>query len=37
VFASPHIVLKHFSMKYAPDDIARAHAALPDGLRERVT
>lgn len=31
-----HIVLKHFSVKYAPDDIARAHAALPDGLRERV-
>ncbi len=31
-----HIVIKHFSVKYDPDDIARAHAALPDGLRERV-
>ncbi|MFO0628279.1 MAG: MBL fold metallo-hydrolase [Polyangiales bacterium] len=31
-----HIVLKHFSVKYDPDDIARAHAALPDDLRARV-
>ena len=31
-----HIVVKHFSLKYREDDIARAWAALPDGLRERV-
>ncbi|MEZ4390854.1 MAG: MBL fold metallo-hydrolase [Polyangiales bacterium] len=31
-----HIVIKHFSVKYSHDDIAAAHAALPDGLRERV-
>lgn len=35
--ASPHIVIKHFSMKYEDHDIRRAHASLPDGLRERVT
>lgn len=35
--ASRHVVLKHFSMKYTADEIARAHAALPAGLRERVT
>jgi ribonuclease Z len=36
-FASPHIVLKHFSMKYHERDVADARAALPPGLRERVT
>ncbi|MCO5166571.1 MAG: MBL fold metallo-hydrolase [Planctomycetes bacterium] len=35
--AARHIVLKHFSLKYREDDVARALAALPDGLRERVT
>lgn len=33
--ASPHVVVKHFSMKYRRDEILAAHAALPDGLRER--
>jgi ribonuclease Z len=37
ILASPHIVIKHFSMKYEEGDIRRAHAALPEGLRERVT
>jgi len=31
-----HVVLKHFSLKYRDDDIARARASLPEGLRERV-
>jgi len=35
--ASPHVVVKHFSMKYRRDEILAAHAALPEGLRERVT
>ncbi len=35
--ASRHVVLKHFSMKYGKDDIRAAAAALPEGLRERVT
>ncbi len=35
--ASPHIVVKHFSMKYRRDEIVAAHATLPAGLRERVT
>lgn len=34
---SPHIVLKHFSMKYSERDIRAAVQALPSGLRERVT
>jgi len=37
VFRSPHVVLKHFSMKYDERDIRAALAALPAGLRERVT
>jgi ribonuclease BN (tRNA processing enzyme) len=37
VFASPHIVIKHFSMKYGERDIADAHRALPPELRRRVT
>lgn len=36
-FASPHVVLKHFSMKYDADEIIRAMEALPDDLRARVT
>jgi ribonuclease Z len=35
--ASPHVVLKHFSMKYARADILAARELLPEGLRERVT
>lgn len=35
--ASPHIVLKHFSMKYGRSEILAAKAALPDELRARVT
>jgi ribonuclease BN (tRNA processing enzyme) len=35
--ASPHVVLKHFSMKYRESDIRAALRALPPGLRERVT
>ena len=34
--ASPHVVLKHFSMKYARADILAARDQLPVGLRERV-
>ncbi len=34
--ASPHIVLKHFSMRYFEREVRAAVAALPDGLRERV-
>jgi ribonuclease Z len=35
--ASRHVVLKHFSLKYEAPDIRAALAALPEGLRERVT
>ncbi len=35
--ASPHIVLKHFSMKYDAKQIRAALETLPDGLRERVS
>lgn len=35
--ASAHVVLKHFSMKYHAGDVRGALAALPEGLRERVT
>ncbi len=35
--ASPHIVLKHFSLRYSRGQILDAIAALPEGLRERVT
>ena len=35
--ASPHIVLKHFSMKYDEEQIRASLAVLPPGLRERVT
>ncbi len=35
--ASPFVVLKHFSMKYGEDEIRASLAALPEGLRERVT
>ncbi|MEP7121205.1 MAG: MBL fold metallo-hydrolase [Byssovorax sp.] len=35
--ASPHIVLKHFSMKYDATQIRAALETLPPGLRERVT
>ncbi len=35
--SSPHIVLKHFSMKYRREDILAAKDSLPVGLRERVT
>ncbi len=35
--ASPHIVLKHFSMKYDASQIRAALETLPAGLRERVT
>jgi ribonuclease Z len=35
--ASPHVVLKHFSMKYDAAQIRAARDALPAGLRERVT
>jgi ribonuclease BN (tRNA processing enzyme) len=35
--ASPHVVLKHFSMKYSREDILTAREILPEGLRERVT
>lgn len=34
--ASPHIVLKHFSMRYTAGEIREAIASLPTGLRERV-
>ncbi len=36
-FRSPHVVLKHFSMKYDEREIRAALGALPPGLRERVT
>ena len=35
-FASRHIVVKHFSTRYAAREIRDAHAALPQELRERV-
>ncbi len=35
--ASPHVVLKHFSMKYEAKQIRAALETLPAGLRERVT
>lgn len=35
--ASPHIVLKHFSMKYELRDIRKAVEAMPSELRRRVT
>lgn len=35
--ASPHVVLKHFSMKYDAEQIRASLSTLPDGLRERVT
>ena len=35
--ASPHIVVKHFSMKYDEPEIRAAWKSLPNGLRERVT
>lgn len=35
--AAPHIVLKHFSMKYSEDQIREAVRGLPEGLRERVS
>lgn len=35
--ASPHIVIKHFSMKYDEPEIRAAWKSLPNGLRERVT
>lgn len=37
ILASPHIVLKHFSMKYDAAQIRAALAALPPELRDRVT
>lgn len=37
VLASPHVVLKHFSMKYEARQIRDALETLPAGLRERVT
>ena len=36
-FASPHIVLKHFSMRYGRREIEKALEALPESLRARVT
>jgi ribonuclease Z len=35
--ASPHVVLKHFSMKYDKATIRASLSVLPPGLRERVT
>lgn len=35
--ASNHIIIKHFSMKYSPQDIHDAYKTLPKSLRERVT
>jgi ribonuclease Z len=37
ILASPHIVLKHFSMKYGADQIRASLGALPQELRARVT
>lgn len=37
ILASPHIVLKHFSMKYRRSDIVESAASLPEELRARVT
>lgn len=35
--AARHIVIKHFSLKYRAEDVARAFASLPEALRSRVT
>ena len=35
--ASPHVVLKHFSMKYEEREVRAAVTALPEDLRRRVT
>jgi ribonuclease Z len=35
-FRNEAIVLTHFSQRYTPEEIRRALATLPDGLRERV-
>lgn len=37
ILASPHVVLKHFSMKYDEAQIRASLSALPAALRERVT
>jgi ribonuclease Z len=37
VLASPHLVIKHFSTRYARSQIEAAAETLPEGLRERVT
>jgi ribonuclease Z len=37
VLASPHVVLKHFSMKYGAAEIRASLRILPDELRARVT
>lgn len=37
ILASPHIVLKHFSMKYGRDEILESARILPEDLRSRVT
>ncbi|APR87473.1 Metal-dependent hydrolase of the beta-lactamase superfamily III [Minicystis rosea] len=37
ILASPHIVLKHFSMKYDAPQIRASLSALPPALRARVT
>jgi ribonuclease Z len=37
IFASPHIVIKHFSMRYREQDIVRASGMIPKELRDRVT
>ncbi len=35
-FASPAIVIKHFSMRYKPEEILRHLSLLPEGLRNKV-
>ncbi len=37
IFASRHIVLKHFSTRYGRDEILAAAQLFPEGLRERLT
>ncbi|MGZ6090683.1 MAG: MBL fold metallo-hydrolase [Polyangiales bacterium] len=37
ILASPHIVLKHFSMKYGREEIVRSAEILPADLRARVS
>jgi ribonuclease Z len=37
ILASPHVVIKHFSMKYGPEEILASAAILPEDLRARVT